>query len=325
MTHQLIPAKLVRARLLRKSPVNAYLKLNKSIWKRLPPSFTALPPIRSYGSFLHSLVRLGATRRQYFGTFFFRNRPELTLIRRLCDQREIGSTLKLAFLACSNGAELYSVLWTIRSARPDLHLIPHAVDISREILRLAQQGTYSLTAPELVDEQIFARMDGEDMQEIFDVDSERGEARIKPWIKEGTIWHLGDAASPQILNAMEPQDMVLANNFLCHMDPLRADRCLRNIARLVSPGGYLFISGIDLDIRTAVARDLGWKPVSDLMEAIHDGDPSLRNAWPWNYWGLEPFNKRRPDWHIRYASVFQVGEHPCRDIVAPERNGVPES
>jgi hypothetical protein len=29
------------------------------------------------------------------------------------------------------------------------------------------------------------------------------------------------------------QDIVIANRFLCHMEPRDAERCLRNIARLV--------------------------------------------------------------------------------------------
>jgi len=264
---------------------------------------------------LHRLVRLRAARRQYLGTFFFRNRPKLKLIRLLSDQRGIGSTLKIAFLACSNGAEVYSILWTIRSRRPDLKVISHAVDLSKEILEVAQKGVYSLKAYDLVGEPIFSRMHEEEMQEMFDSDRDAGEVKIKSWIKEGISWHLGDAGSQEMLNVLGPQDMVIANNFLCHMDPPNADRCLRNIARLVNPGGYLFVSGIDLDVRTRVALDLGWRPVRDLMEEIHDGDPSLRNDWPWQYWGLEPFNRRRQDWEIRYASAFQ--------IVAPGRRDTP--
>ena len=293
-------------RILRKSPVGAYLKLSKWIWRRLPLSLTDLPPIRLYGTLLHRLVRLRAARRQYFGTYFFRNRPKLELIRRLADQSGIGSTLKMAFLGCSNGAEAYSILWTIRSARPDLKVISRAVDISKEILELAQKGAYSLKAPELVDAPIFARINGDEIEAMFDPGKNGDEVRIKSWLKEGITWHLEDAGSPELLSVLGPQDMVVGNNFLCHMTPPNADRCLRNIARLVTPGGYLFISGIDLDIRTKVALDLGWKPVRDLMEEIHDGDPCVRNDWPWEYWGLEPFDKRRHDWEVRYASVFQL-------------------
>ena len=212
----------------------------------------------------------------------------------------------MAFLGCSNGAELYSVLWTIRSERLDLKVVSHAVDVSKEVLALAQKGVYSLTAPELVEEPIFARLNDEEVRAMFDADSNPHEVKIKSWLREGIAWHLDDAASPELVDVLGPQDLVLANNFLCHMDPPDADRCLRNIARLVTPGGHLFVSGVDLDIRTRVALDLGWKPVRDLMEDIHDGDPSVRNDWPCQYWGLEPFDRGRHDWEVRYASAFQL-------------------
>jgi hypothetical protein len=90
------------------------------------------------------------------------------------------------------------------------------------------------------------------------------------------------------------------------MQPPQAEACLRNVARLVKPGGHLFVSGIDLEVRTKVAIELGWTPVRMLLEEIHEGDPSLRGDWPWRYWGLEPLAKNRRDWSVRYASVFQL-------------------
>ncbi len=299
-------ARLVRARPLGKSPVNAYLRLNRRIWSHLTPSIMALTAARAYGAFLHRLVELRTARRQYFGTFFFRNRAQLRLVRKLAERRPVGSTFTMAFLGCSNGAELYSVLWTIRSARPDLRVISHAVDISEDILALAREGLYSLTSPGLVGEAIFARTTGEEAKAMFDAAAAGHQVRIKPWLQEGIAWHLGDAASEDILGLLGTHDMVLANNFLCHMDPPHAERCLRAIARLVAPGGHVVVSGVDLDVRTSVALDLRWIPVLDLMEDVHEGDPSLRNAWPWEYWGLEPLDKRRHDWRVRYASVFQL-------------------
>ena len=101
-------------------------------------------------------------------------------------------------------------------------------------------------------------------------------------------------------------DIVVSNNFLCHMEPGAAERCLRNIAGLVRNRGCLFVSGIDLDVRTKVALDLGWTPVEELLEEIHDGDIWLRQLWPGHYAGLEPLDRRRSDWKIRYATVFEL-------------------
>jgi chemotaxis methyl-accepting protein methylase len=253
---------------------------------------------------MHVLVHLQADRGMSLGTFFLRNRPELELIRRLSKLEGERHPVKVAVLGCSNGAEVYSIVWAVRSARRDLKLVAQAVDISADAVQLARKGVYSLGISQLVDEPALERMTSREMEEMFD--REGSGFRIKPWIREGIAWHVGDAGDPALLDAFGPQHIVVANRFLCHMQPVDAERCLRTIARLVVPGGYLFVSGIDLDVRTKVASDLGWKPFQDLMEDIHDGDPSLRIGWPCHYWGLEPMDKTRRDWKIRYASVFQI-------------------
>jgi len=259
-----------------------------------------------YGLFLHSLVKLRSVRTQYHGTFFFRNRPELDMIRTLVNQRTTkGSSLKIAVLACSNGAEVYSILWTIRSARPDLKVILHAIDISNEIVEIAKAGLYSPDTNDLVNSPIFDRITEEELQAMFD--RKNGKLSIKSWLKEGIRWRVGDAGDPKLAELLSRQDIVVANKFLCHMAPADAEKCLRNLARLVTPGGYLLVSGVDLDVRAKVALDLGWTPVRDLIEEMHDGDPSVRGDWPWRYWGLEPFDRSRKDWRVRYASVFQIG------------------
>lgn len=138
-------------------------------------------------------------------------------------------------------------------------------------------------------------------------DWEGDQAQVKPWLREGITWRVGDASDPELVAALGPQDIVVANNFLCHMD---AQRCLRNFARLVAPGGYLFVAGVDLDLRTKVAVELGWKPVEELTAEIHEGDPSVRGDWwPWEWWALEPLDRKRRDWQMRYASVFQIGSN----------------
>jgi SAM-dependent methyltransferase len=287
--------------------VNAYLRLNGVVWQSLPRRLRAFPPIGLYGRLLHHVVRLRSARRHYFATCFLRNRPQLRLIGRLSDQTAVDSRFRIAILGCSNGAEVYSILWTVRSRRPDLRVVTHALDISSEAVRLAARAVYSLTTPELVESQLFAGILPVEMEAIFQAPRGGTEVTIRPSLKEGITWHVADAGSVGLPDLLGPQDLVAANNFLCHMDPSRAELCLRNIARLVSPGGYLCVSGVDLDVRTRVAEDLGWTPVLDLLEEIHDGEQNLRNDWPCAYWGLEPLNKRRRNWQTRYASCFRLG------------------
>jgi SAM-dependent methyltransferase len=308
MTHpeafRLVLVKLTAWRIFGKSPVNFYLLLNEWIWRRLPAPVLNWRLTRYYGNWLHALVCLRNRRQQHFGTFFLRNRPALELIRRTCDQKMHGATLRVAVLGCSIGAEVYSILFVLRTARPDLKIILHAVDISEEIVTFAQSGVYSPETCAFVASSIFERLTAQEKQEMFDWDGNR--ATVKPWLREGITWKIGDAADPELSNVIGPQDIVAANNFLCHMAPSDAERCLRKMACLVAPGGYLFVSGVDLNVRAKVASDLGWKPLLDLIAEIHDGDRSIRDDWPWRWWGLEPIDRRRADWKTRYAAVFEA-------------------
>jgi|GEM_PF-309988 len=318
--------RFVRMRVFGKSPTNAFLRINQYLWKTLPSSVVRLRPFDWYGRFLHALVRIQGVRAQAHNTFFLRNRPELDLIQRLVSRKNTGDTVRVAVLGCSTGAEVYSIAWAIRTARPDLRLVIHAVDVSKEAVEFARRGVYPLNArmvlnnfrdcmaaggwrvgepgSDLVGSEIFERMTAVEKAEFFDLHEDA--AVIKDWIRDGINWGVADVREPEILDRMGLQDVVVASNFLCHMKAAEAERCLRNIAQLVDSQGFLFVSGIDLDIREKVARDLGWEPVADLLEEIHDGDSCLRGQWPFLYAGLEPLNKRRRDWKIRYAAAFQV-------------------
>jgi SAM-dependent methyltransferase len=286
------------------SPVSLYLRLNHAIWGRLPPKLRNSRLAQWYGGFLHRLVCRRAQRRQYFGTFFLRNRPQLEQIRRIIAQRERGSTVQIAILGCSIGAEVYSVLWTIRSARPDLDVRVQAADISREVLEVAERAVYTSASSGLVGSSIFERLTPEESQAIFDWEGET--ATVKPWLRAGIGWHEADVSRPELIGALGLQDIVVASNFLCHMPASLAEACLRNFASLLRPAGHLFVLGVDLEVRSKVARELGWQPLPDLIKEIHDGDPSVRRDWPWEWWGLEPLNDRRRDWQLRYAVAYRV-------------------
>jgi chemotaxis methyl-accepting protein methylase len=303
VSHSIL-AKAARLRMFGKSPAGIYLRLNRWVWEIIPPGLRNFYPVRAYGTWLQSLVRLIATREQYFGTFFLRNRPALELMRRLANEKPAGSTLRIAVLACSAGAEVYSILWTIRSARPDLNVLVRAVDISKKILNFAETGVYTPDTSGLVGSSIFERLTAHEMEQMFDWEGDV--ARVKFPLREGITWQLGDASSPDLIHTLGPQDVVVANNFLCHMEPPAAENCLRNIANLVDRGGCLFVSGVDLEVRTKVAHELGWRPIPELLEEIHDGDAIVRNDWPWRWWGLEPLNRSRRDWRTRYAAFFQL-------------------
>jgi mannose-6-phosphate isomerase-like protein (cupin superfamily)/SAM-dependent methyltransferase len=290
--------RLLRKKIFGKSPINAYLGLHRRLWSRLPATLNARGPVRSYGDLVHTLARMQNVRGQAHSTYFLRNRPQLELIQRLAARAAKSGAVTVAVLGCSTGAEAYSIAWAIRSAHPDLKLILHAVDISRSVVEAGKVGAYSITT------DIFDRMSESEINQLFNRDGDV--VTVKPWLKEGIKWRVGDAAEPEIVDALGSLDIVVANNFLCHMNPGMAERCLRNIAGLVRPHGYLIASGIDLDVRTKVADELGWHPLPELLEEIHEGDPVMTAHWPWHYGGLEPLNKKRRDWRRRYATTFKM-------------------
>jgi chemotaxis methyl-accepting protein methylase len=310
-----------------------YVQLLGKVWLSLPPSSRQLPMARAFARHLDRKVRLCSNRSQYFATFFLRNRPELELLRRVVDQWPRGSRLNMTILACSKGAEVYSMAWIIRSARPDIDLRIDAIDISPEIVDFAARGVYSmrkadereLTTEEVIRQTgdisaipssdkshwLFERMSQAEIDSMFEIHGD--EAKVRPFLREGITWQTGDAGDPHLAELLGPQDIVVANRFICHMMPPEAEKCLRNVGKFVKPGGYLFVSGLDLEVKTKIAMEGAWTPIRDLIREIHEGDNSLCDSWPVSYWGLEPLDEERPDWLLRYACVFQIGKRNTKD------------
>jgi hypothetical protein len=102
--------------------------------------------------------------------------------------------LNLAVIACSKGAEVYSILSAIRSARPDLQVNVQAMDISSEIVEFAQRGIYSRDvptggsngngAPDSEDAtwrdqpiSIFERMTDREVEALFELDGNKASVR----------------------------------------------------------------------------------------------------------------------------------------------------
>lgn len=287
-----------------RSPVRTFLRLNQKVWDKLPAALTLRQPIRCYGRLLNLMAQTMTNRQQAFTTYFLRNRAELKLISRLLDGTPGGATIRVAVLGCSTGPEAYSVAWKIRSARPDLKLVLHAADISGQAIECARQGIYSSDKPQLTRFSVCAALGPAEIDEIFEHNPRT--LQVRAHLKEGIHWHVGDACDPELASRLGPQDMVVANNFLCHMRAPAAEKCLLNVATLVRPGGHVFVSGVDLGVRARVAKALQWEPLEDLLEEIHEDDRRFGSKWPCQYAALEPLNKGRCDWRLRYAAAFRT-------------------
>ena len=227
-------------------------------------------------------------------------------MRRIAERRDRGSVLKVAVVGCQTGAEVYSIAWWLRSWLPDLKLAVAAVDAITWAVEIAKRGVYSSEAVELTGEGA-CRMTEAEQDGLFDRDGNT--MSVKPWLREGLSWHVADVWDAALLDMIGMQDMVVANNCLSGTDAGKAEKALRNIARLARPGGHVFLTGVDSDARTRVSKELGWVAIQESLEDVHDGDPWSRSHWPFHYAGLEPMDKGRQDWRIRYAAIFQVPQN----------------
>src|SRR5262249_44543460 len=163
----------------------------------------------------HALARIHGVRAQAFSTYFLRNRPQLELIRRLLERSHTADILRVAVLGCSTGSEAYFVAWRIRTSPPDFKLILQAVEILKRAVEVGKCGAYSVVAPQVTNTNIFERMTDTEIEEMFDRDGDV--LTVKSWLKEGIEWHVGNVGEPEFSDALGLQDVVIANNFLCHM------------------------------------------------------------------------------------------------------------
>jgi len=278
-------------------------KTHISLWRHLRATFRAAlspvlhwPAFTGLGAWINNRARRRQERAQSLTTRFFRNPALLEVLGTIVTNASTGKGIRVAVLGCSTGAELYTVAHVIHSSQPDLAATITAVDICPEAIEEARRGMYERTS---------ALLRGVPIELTDCVLEDAGDSlRVKDKLREGIRFLVADVSAPQLEKRIGTQDVVLANNFLIHLDPAQAEACLMNICRLLSPGGYLFVTGVDLDIRSEVVRRVGLSPVSSDVKRLHMGDQLLRAGWPWEYWGLEPFDRSRSDWYERYATVF---------------------
>lgn len=298
---ELVP-NLARSRFLRARIGTPFFEANRRLWPLLPKALAERPPFVAYGRFVQQLARLRQERKQSDWTCFLRNRAEIDYIGALGRAAPDGTRFSIAILGCSSGAEAYSAAFALRDSLDRIELKICASDISPSNIAKALAGVYPRVGLETE-----ALTPGE-IDALFEPSAVGALAVRARW--RGPIeWSVADALSPNAADTLGQHDLVIASKFLCHMTPDIAARCFRNIYAIVKDGGVLMVSGVDLDVRSEVARELGLVPDIDAIEALHNGDVTVRKDWPFEYYGLEPLDRSRKDWAYRYAGAFRkVGE-----------------
>ena len=287
---------------LRRALKHYLVRVLEELWKLITSS-GAPHQVRVFaGRVMHRLICRYQEKQMSLYTRFFRNPPQLEALAQLALLWKSRSTLLLAVLGCSTGAEAYSAVWVLRSARPDLRVVCVGLDTSEPAILAARRGIYANDSTEL------KGVSEEQLELMFD--RQDGFYSVKETLREGVSFLVGDACDKRLVETLGLQDIVMGNNFLIHLPDRAAEACLHNLDKLVAPGGALAVWGVDLDIKTRAVNSLKLKPfpypVS--IQNIYEADERALAVWPLKWWGLEPLDKARRDWIIRYCTVFRKPE-----------------
>lgn len=218
---------------------------------------------------------------------------------------------KIRFLVagCSIGSEAFTIASVLRANFPDLLFDIHGFDIEANVIEMARTRIFEAR-------HIFnhRKMTNEFVDLTFDKTEDK--YRVKEEIARHVEFEIGDALDPTLKERIGQADILFAQNFLYHLPPNASREALENLCTLLKPSSALFIDGVDLDIRQSVTMAQGLTPLDFKIEEIHNelrtvavsasGDYSDTRgaAWPFQYWGLEPFSDKTNGWKRRYSTVF---------------------
>jgi chemotaxis methyl-accepting protein methylase len=209
--------------------------------------------------------------------------------------------LRIVVVACSMGAEAYSIASVLRQRHPQLAFEIEAFDIDPGVIEIARSANYEMDwvrRKEHVTADFVAAT----------FDQVEGRFVVKPEVAQHVRFSVADILDTHAVSRAAPADVVYAQNMMCNMQRPMARCAFTNIARLLGPRAALFVDGMDLDMRMSMTSALGLEPLDWQVELIHEEARQVRGLrYPWFATGLEPFEGARRDRVRRYATVFLKG------------------
>lgn len=165
----------------------------------------------------------------------------------------IARDLTVWSAACSTGQELYSALMTIAqenlSGRQDVRFAGTGTDLSRDVVRSAQQAVYS-------DQEISGL--SQEMRQKFLLVSKKDPKvfRVCPDIRRKSDWQVANLTQRQSLMGMAV-DVIFIRNVLIYFDEATQARVLENVISCLRPGGFILTGHSE----TSVIRRMGLKTI----------------------------------------------------------------
>lgn len=195
-------------------------------------------------------------------------------LRETYDRNPGKEVLRIRSVGCSIGAEADSITAIHNKLGHGETLDLLGLDINREAVAAAREGVYR--AP--VYNEGHTRYIAEILEEYgfgFNVDRSQKELWRRAYYIDGNPVREGHSVQFAVHDITRepadspPADLVLANNVLYHLGPVRSVRAVRNLASMLSPNGVLSIDYETMlepiqwrgDITGVLAREFGMQPI----------------------------------------------------------------
>lgn len=265
------------------------------------PGVKALITSNRYYRFRHLLARHFEHRGHYTLTRFLRLPGQYDTLVDVVVPDVINSCvgeLRIMSLACSNGAEPVSIASTLISAFPDLAFRVDGFDIDDNMLDIARTGIYKT---EILQEN--GHLPQDFVEETFE---ETGAGYVvRDAIRNRLTFSKVDLLDPQQLGKIGRCDILFVQNLFNNLPPHVSVKAFPLLTRLLRPGGYLFVDGMDLGQKVRLTAKAGFIPVTENLETNYELARTYVMSWPWHYSGLEPLDMSRRDRQRRYATIFK--------------------
>lgn len=258
-----------------------------------------------YGVFRHSqLLRHVDRRSTHTYTCFYRAPTQLqTLSGPVLDflghPERSGKRLEIVVMACSNGAEAYTIASWLTQQVPDLDVHVTATDLHQSMVDKAAAGEYTR------DEALHSEyITPEFVAHTFD---QRGDRYVvRPALRAKVSFSQADLLDGEALRErFEPAPLVLAQNVLFHLSPDEARIAFDNLYAMLAPRAALLIEGMDGGLRVELTKRYGLEPLAANRRRIYsETRVHTPVAWWRYYWGSEPYVPLRPDRERRYGTIF---------------------
>lgn len=178
-------------------------------------------------------------------TWFFRHAEAFvyleSFIRQCAAERP---SLRILSMPCSTGEELYSIALMLRRADWPLsrsELL--GVDINASSLQLARRGQYGKNSFRGSAETLRAiRRDGfEAVGDCWQIEED---------LRQAVTWRRGNAMDKSFTDGLGTFDVLFCRNLMIYLTSEARDRLSERLARMLSPGGVLFLGAGEQPDRT---------------------------------------------------------------------------